>query len=315
MHRFTPQNETAKRNKKKQNRWFKVTFWFPSWRSLNYLKGHVTIPKKVTSRIARNVAFFSQTFAPRVGATSSPTQRIQHLTLELKWRLTGPKLLVKPLRFLFENKNTYNIDVLFIYGMNIRKTYLYIYINVSETTIENSKIGKHSFDESCKGEKEKQLIQSHVDWNIWNIYTSFSIHKKIKWNNIYTPRKINMEYTSGNGKSSSKLTIIFRFYVNHRGLYVQTSPQVRDVSQRKSESAHLHRNPSSEALINRRRFWRDHGPGSTKTVPCLGRLSLPFFVGFLCAVENVFLTVRIVIMVGPLQFNEKNKHPVRGGDG
>ena len=32
--------------------WFKVTFWSPSWRSLNPWKGHLTIPKRA-QRIAR----------------------------------------------------------------------------------------------------------------------------------------------------------------------------------------------------------------------------------------------------------------------
>ena len=33
-------------------RWVKVTFWSPSWRSLNHWKGHLTIPKR-SQRIAR----------------------------------------------------------------------------------------------------------------------------------------------------------------------------------------------------------------------------------------------------------------------
>ena len=41
--------------------WFKMTFWFPSWRSLNLWKGHLNIPKR-SQRIARsqddNVASF-----------------------------------------------------------------------------------------------------------------------------------------------------------------------------------------------------------------------------------------------------------------
>ena len=32
-------------------RWFKVTYWSPIWRSLNHLKGHLTIPKR-SQRIA-----------------------------------------------------------------------------------------------------------------------------------------------------------------------------------------------------------------------------------------------------------------------
>ena len=32
--------------------WFKMTFWFPSWRSLNLWKGHLNIPKR-SQRIAR----------------------------------------------------------------------------------------------------------------------------------------------------------------------------------------------------------------------------------------------------------------------
>ena len=32
-----------------------VTFWSPSLTSLNFSKGHLTIPKKGTSRIARNM--------------------------------------------------------------------------------------------------------------------------------------------------------------------------------------------------------------------------------------------------------------------
>ncbi len=36
-------------------RWFKVTLSSPSWRSLNHLKGALNHPKKVTSRIARNM--------------------------------------------------------------------------------------------------------------------------------------------------------------------------------------------------------------------------------------------------------------------
>ena len=39
-------------NKLLESRWFKVTFWFPSWRSLSPLKGHLTIPKR-SQRIAR----------------------------------------------------------------------------------------------------------------------------------------------------------------------------------------------------------------------------------------------------------------------
>ena len=35
-----------------RTRWFKVTFWYPSWRSLSPLKGHLTIPKR-SQRIAR----------------------------------------------------------------------------------------------------------------------------------------------------------------------------------------------------------------------------------------------------------------------
>ena len=34
------------------SRWFKVTFWSPSWRSLNLWRGHLTIPKR-SQRIAR----------------------------------------------------------------------------------------------------------------------------------------------------------------------------------------------------------------------------------------------------------------------
>ena len=43
--------------KKKVARWFKVTFWSPSWRSLSLLKGHLTIPKR-SQRIARCRSFF-----------------------------------------------------------------------------------------------------------------------------------------------------------------------------------------------------------------------------------------------------------------
>ncbi len=45
---------TPKTGKKRHTRWFKVTFWSPSWRSLNLSK-RVTNhhPKKGTSRIAR----------------------------------------------------------------------------------------------------------------------------------------------------------------------------------------------------------------------------------------------------------------------
>ncbi len=39
-------------------RWFKVTFWFPSWRSLSPLKGHLTIPKR-SQRIARYLKVIS----------------------------------------------------------------------------------------------------------------------------------------------------------------------------------------------------------------------------------------------------------------
>ena len=38
--------------KQAHTRWFKVTFWSPSWRSLNLWKGHLTIPKR-SQRIAR----------------------------------------------------------------------------------------------------------------------------------------------------------------------------------------------------------------------------------------------------------------------
>ena len=32
--------------RKTSSKWFKVTFWFSSWRSLSPLKGHLTIPKR-----------------------------------------------------------------------------------------------------------------------------------------------------------------------------------------------------------------------------------------------------------------------------
>ena len=37
-------------------RWFKVTFWFPSWRSLNLWKGHLTISKRA-QRTARYISY------------------------------------------------------------------------------------------------------------------------------------------------------------------------------------------------------------------------------------------------------------------
>ena len=40
------------------SRWFKVTFWSPSWTSLSLLKGHLTIPKR-SQRIARMLQFAS----------------------------------------------------------------------------------------------------------------------------------------------------------------------------------------------------------------------------------------------------------------
>ena len=68
-HRSQPQNplKTKKKHtpfaqKKKHDgktiftRWFKVTFWSPSWRSLNLWKGHLTIPKR-SPRIARHFLF------------------------------------------------------------------------------------------------------------------------------------------------------------------------------------------------------------------------------------------------------------------
>ena len=49
----TPPPPNKKKENQKKNdtqtlttRWFKVTFWFPSWRSLSPLKGHLTIPKR-----------------------------------------------------------------------------------------------------------------------------------------------------------------------------------------------------------------------------------------------------------------------------
>ena len=42
-------------------RWFKVTFWSPSWRSLNPLKGSLNHPKKVT--LNHQVRLFSHIFS------------------------------------------------------------------------------------------------------------------------------------------------------------------------------------------------------------------------------------------------------------
>ena len=41
------------------SRWFKVTFWSPSWRSLNPLKGSLNHPKKVTLNHQVKVGNFS----------------------------------------------------------------------------------------------------------------------------------------------------------------------------------------------------------------------------------------------------------------
>ena len=40
----------------RRRRWFKVTFWYPSWRSLSHWKDHLTIPKR-SQRIARLLTF------------------------------------------------------------------------------------------------------------------------------------------------------------------------------------------------------------------------------------------------------------------
>ena len=42
----------------RESRWYKVTFSFPSWRSLNFWKGHLTIPKR-SPRIARYMVFLN----------------------------------------------------------------------------------------------------------------------------------------------------------------------------------------------------------------------------------------------------------------
>ena len=42
----------------RESRWYKVTFSFPSWRSLNFWKGHLTIPKS-SPRIARYMLFLN----------------------------------------------------------------------------------------------------------------------------------------------------------------------------------------------------------------------------------------------------------------
>ena len=57
--------------------WFKVTFWFPSWRSLNHLKGHLTILKR-----SRRIARYSM-------ASSTTSPWIQNLTCTTNDRL-GP---------------------------------------------------------------------------------------------------------------------------------------------------------------------------------------------------------------------------------
>ena len=55
---FTVGGECLAENGRFLQRWvfstrcFKVTFWFPTWRSLSPLKGHLTIPKR-SQRIAR----------------------------------------------------------------------------------------------------------------------------------------------------------------------------------------------------------------------------------------------------------------------
>ena len=52
---FEPNKITKKNN---PTRWFNVTFWSPSWRSLNPWRGHLTIPKR-SQRIARKMKIYS----------------------------------------------------------------------------------------------------------------------------------------------------------------------------------------------------------------------------------------------------------------
>ena len=40
----------------RRRRWFKVTFWYTSWRSLSHWKDHITIPNR-SQRIARLLTF------------------------------------------------------------------------------------------------------------------------------------------------------------------------------------------------------------------------------------------------------------------
>ena len=80
-------------------RWFKVSFWSPSWRSLNLWKGHVfTIPKR-SQRIARQI-LSSFTTLPQVfqppskvshGATKLATDCLNDL--ESIWKAPGNKTI------------------------------------------------------------------------------------------------------------------------------------------------------------------------------------------------------------------------------
>ena len=70
-------------SRKKKNRWFKVTFWSPSWRSLSHLKGSLNHSKKGTSRIARNVCFRSKNAtSPQVFASTWVSR-----SFSLAWRI------------------------------------------------------------------------------------------------------------------------------------------------------------------------------------------------------------------------------------
>ena len=50
---FPGRSKRVNMNKNIYSRWFKVTFLSPSWRSLSHWRGHLTIPKRSSQRIAR----------------------------------------------------------------------------------------------------------------------------------------------------------------------------------------------------------------------------------------------------------------------
>ena len=148
-------NGVLSRKGRIDTRWFKVTYWSPSWRSLSHSKGHLTIPKR-SQRIAR-YKLYCQHFhhggniitLPLPPGTLATKARIPGILSPLQHRLDSrpwcARTLVRFCPFLPDALETHLCQFLlhkfdvFWFGI-ILITFLHVGINVQSWSTESAVI-------------------------------------------------------------------------------------------------------------------------------------------------------------------------------